>query len=207
MAQAGGEPLFVVANLDTCVVSLRVYERDVAAAVVGAPIRLTLQAYPGASWEAVVDYVSPRLDDKTRTVLVRATLQNDGRLKPGLFGTANILPLLPAATKEAGGDGGDGAVVDAAAVDAAVDAAVVDAGAHAIVPVDAVQRLPTGAAVFVPGVEPGSFRVVPVVVAGSRHGEVEIATGLEPGDDVVVEGAFVLKSEHQRAELGEGHAH
>jgi len=46
-----------------------------------------------------------------------------------------------------------------------------------------------------------------VVLGGRRGGEVELVRGLAAGDAVVVEGAFVLKSEHQRGELGEGHAH
>lgn len=179
VAEAGGEPLFVVANMASCVVEARVYERDVAAAVVGAPVRLTLQAYPGESWEAVLDYVSPRLDEKSRTLTVRATLKNDGRLKPGLFGTATLLPR-----------------VDAAAT-----------AARAIVPADAVQRTPEGDMVFVPGDKEGEFKPVPVVVVARRGGEVELGSGIDPGARVVVAGAFVVKSELMRSELGEGHAH
>ncbi len=177
VAEAGGEPLFVVADLSSVVVEARVYERDVAAAVVGAPVRLTLQAYPGESWETKLDFIAPRLDDKSRTVTVRATLKNDGRLKPGLFGTVTLLAM---AGPEA---------------------------ARAIVPADAVQRMTQGDIVFVPGAEDGEFKPVPVVVAARRGGEVELSTGLEPGARVVVEGAFVVKSELLRAELGEGHAH
>jgi cobalt-zinc-cadmium efflux system membrane fusion protein len=178
VAEAGGEPLFVIANLATGVVEARVYERDVAAAVVGAPLRLTLQAYPGQSWESKLDYVSPRLDEKSRTLTVRATLKNDGRLKPGLFGTVTLL-----ARADEGG------------------------AVRAIVPADAVQRMATGDIVFVPGDEDGEFKPVPVVVVARRGGEVELGSGLEPGARVVVEGAFVVKSELMRSELGEGHAH
>lgn len=178
VAEAGGEPLFVIANLATGVVEARVYERDVAAAVIGAPLRLTLQAYPGLSWESKLDYVSPRLDEKSRTLTVRATLKNDGRLKPGLFGTVTLL-----ARADEGG------------------------APRAIVPADAVQRTATGDVVFVPGDEEGEFKPVPVVVVARRGGEVELGSGLEPGARVVVEGAFVVKSELMRSELGEGHAH
>lgn len=177
VAEAGGDPLFVVANLATVVVEARVYERDVATAVVGAPVRLTLQAYPGESWETTLDYVSPRLDEKSRTITVRATLQNDGRLKPGLFGTVTLLARAD------------------------------DTTARAIVPADAIQRLPEGDIVFVPGDEEGDLKAVPVTIAARRGGEVEIGSGLEPGARVVVEGAFVVKSELLRSQLGEGHAH
>ena len=177
VAVAGGEPLFVVADLSTVVVQARVYEKDVAIAVVGTPVRLTLQAYPGQSWEAKLDYVAPRLDDTSRTLTVRAVLKNDGRLKPGLFGT--VVLLAPSD----------------------------DQSPRAIVPADAVQRTAKGDIVFVPGAVAGTFKAVPVVVGGRRDGEVELTAGLEPGAAVVVEGAFVVKSEMLRAELGEGHAH
>ena len=177
VAEAGGEPLFVIADLSSVVVEARVYERDVAAAVVGAPLRLTLQAYPGQSWETKLDYVSPRLDEKSRTITVRATLPNDGKLKPGLFGTVTLLTAAD------------------------------DTAARAIVPADSIQRTPEGDIVFVPGDEEGEFKPVPVVVAARRGGEVEIGSGLEAGARVVIEGAFVVKSELLRSALGEGHAH
>ena len=186
VTEVGGEPLFVIANLSTVVVEARVYERDVASAVVGAPLRLTLQAYPGESWEAKLSYVAPRLDEKSRTVTVRAVLKSDARLKPGLFGTVTLL-----------------------------SSAVGEAVPRAIVPEGAVQRLPSGDVVFVPVTDAGDndkgkeieLKPVPVVVSGRRLGEVELSSGLEPGAPVVVSGAFVVKSELLRAGLGEGHAH
>jgi cobalt-zinc-cadmium efflux system membrane fusion protein len=57
----------------------------------------------------------------------------------------------------------------------------------------------------VPGDGAGVFQAVSVVVAARRDGEVELHSGLEPGASVVVEGAFVLKSEMLRGELGAGH--
>jgi len=165
VAEAGGEPLFVVANLSTVVVEARVYEPDVAAAVAGARVRITLQAYPGQSWESKLDYVSPRLDEKSRTLAVRMTLKNDGRLKPGLFGTVTLL--------------GSSETEDP----------------RAVLPADAVQRAPQGDIVFVPGERDGEFKAVAVVVGARRGGEVEIQNGVAVGDRVVVEGAFVVKSE------------
>jgi len=37
--------------------------------------------------------------------------------------------------------------------------------------------------------------------------QVEVLEGLEPAARIVVEGAFILKSELMRGELGHGHAH
>lgn len=171
------EPLFVVADLSMVAVEGHVYEKDVAGVQNGAGARLTLQAYPGQTWEGTLDYVSPHLDEKTRTTSVRMSLDNKERkLKPGLFGTITVL-------------GKD------------------DAPARAILPVSAVQRTKDGDVVFVPGDEEGEFKAVPVAIGAKRDGQAEVVSGLAPGDAVVVSGAFVLKSELMKSELGEGHAH
>jgi cobalt-zinc-cadmium efflux system membrane fusion protein len=101
----------------------------------------------------------------------------DGVLRPGLFGTLSISP------SDASGE-------------------VVPAVSNG-----AVQRLGSETVVFVPTDEPGEFRAVPVL-AGAHSGDlVPIESGLKPGDRYVADGAFVLKSELGRGELGEGHAH
>lgn len=69
------------------------------------------------------------------------------------------------------------------------------------------QRNKEGDIVFVPGDEPGEFKAVPVAVGTKRDGQAEIVSGLAPGAAVVVSGAFVLKSELMKNELGEGHTH
>lgn len=171
------QPIFVIADLTAVAIQGRVYEKDVAAVEPGADVRLTLQAYAGREWTGKLDYVSPHLDEKTRTTAVRMLLDNtDRKLKPGLFGTMTIL--------------GES-----------------DAPPRALIPAAAVQRTKDGDVVFVPGDEEGEFKSVPVAVGTKREGLAEIASGIAPGDAVVVSGAFVLKSELMKSELGEGHAH
>lgn len=48
--------------------------------------------------------------------------------------------------------------------------------------------------VFVPGQEDGSYKAVQVMVGKENEGYVEIASGLQPGDQAVIAGAFDLKS-------------
>ena len=144
---------------------------------VGAAAKLTLQAHPGRSWEGTLDYVAPHLDEKTRTTSVRMMLDNAER---------KLKPGLFGTITILGKD---------------------DAPARALVPANAVQRMKDGDVVFVPTDEEGEFKVAPVAVGAKREGMAEIVSGLAPGDAVVVSGAFVLKSELMKAELGEGHAH
>jgi cobalt-zinc-cadmium efflux system membrane fusion protein len=76
------------------------------------------------------------------------------------------------------------------------------------VPIAAVQRVGDRWSVFTPR-GPGVFEARPVGRGRDLGGEVEILSGLSPGDEVVVDGAFLLKAEFDKArgEGGHGHAH
>lgn len=172
------DTLFVVADLSRVWIIGRVYEQQIARVRPGGPATLTLNAYPGRTWPGVVDYVGATLDEATRTLPIRVELENpDGTLRPGLFGALSL------------------AVGEA------------PARAAVLLPQGAVQSMGEGAVVFVPGDAPGEFEARPVTTGASGRGQVEITAGLEAGAEVVVEGAFVLKSELIRGELGHGHAH
>ena len=176
------DKLFVVGDLSEVWVMGRVPEREVGGIDVGDPTTISLKAYPGRTWDGAVDYVGNRLDETTRTLEIRSEVSNtDGALRPGLFGTMAVR------TASAPSGGAAGAV---------------------LVPEGAVQELDGGSVVFVPeGEAKGSFRALPVVLGARSSGRVEIVEGLKPGQPVVVEGAFVLKSQKMRGELGHGHAH
>ncbi|UJR82950.1 efflux RND transporter periplasmic adaptor subunit [Sandaracinus amylolyticus] len=75
------------------------------------------------------------------------------------------------------------------------------------VPSGALQRLAEGWVVFVPR-GAGRFEVREVGRGRDFGGEVEIVSGLEAGESVVVDGAFLLKAEAERAQGGgEEHHH
>ena len=73
------------------------------------------------------------------------------------------------------------------------------------VPAASLQRLHDGWAVFLPR-GAGVFEVRPIGRGRDLGGEVEIVEGLQPGEMVVVEGAFLLKAEAEKAR-GEGEHH
>lgn len=90
---------------------------------------------------------------------------------------------------------------------ATVSIPVGEAGGQVVsVPVAAVQRVDDKWAVFVPR-RPGVFEVKPVGRGRDLGGEVEILSGLLPGDVVVVDGAFLLKAEFDKARGEGGHDH
>jgi cobalt-zinc-cadmium efflux system membrane fusion protein len=170
-----GSSLFMVSDLSRIWVVGRVYEQDVAAARSGAAAVVTLQAYPGKEWTGVVSYVGHTLDPHTRTLDVRVELDNpDGTLRPGLFGRISLSP-----------EGQD-----------AVEVPVIAASA--------VQRVDGQTLVFVAMEEPGVFRPTPVLLGARAKGKVGVREGVQAGDQVVVSGAFTLKSELLRNRLSEG---
>jgi cobalt-zinc-cadmium efflux system membrane fusion protein len=174
-----GSSLFMVSDLSRVWIVGRVYEQDVAAARVRAPALVSLQAYPGKSWPGEVSYVSHTLDPHTRTLDIRVELDNpDGTLRPGLFGRISMSP--------------EGDLAEQVSV----------------IPVSAVQRVAGQTLVFVATDEPGVFRSTFVTLGARARGKAEVRDGLVEGDQVVVSGAFTLKSELLRGQLSEGdHQH
>ncbi|WP_234568356.1 efflux RND transporter periplasmic adaptor subunit [Rhodohalobacter sp. 614A] len=76
-----------------------------------------------------------------------------------------------------------------------------------IIPVDAIQQMNGENHVFVPGDEEGSFRSVQVTLGNENAGYVEVLAGLAPGSEVVVAGAFDLKSALTAGSRSASHSH
>jgi cobalt-zinc-cadmium efflux system membrane fusion protein len=170
------EELLVLADTSRLWVLADVPEGRIALVRAGASARV-LFGSDGDHWcEGKVVLVSPAVDPATRTVRVRIEAdERHSELRPGVFAQAEIAV------------GGDTAPVLA-------------------VPQSAVLLVDGAPAVFVavPG-EPGTFARRSVLTGPAAGGFVPVLAGLEPGEEVAVSGAFLLK-----AELGKGdaeHAH
>ena len=86
-----GQTLFELVSLDPIEVEFHLPEADAARVGLGMKIEVGVAPYPGELFEATVHVVSPTIDRKTRTLRVRALIENaDGRLRPGLFARANL---------------------------------------------------------------------------------------------------------------------
>lgn len=89
---------FELADLSTVWVNVTVYTQHLPQIQVGQPV--TVMAGRGAAESsAAIDYISPVVDDATRTALARLTLPNpEGNWRPGLFVSARVrTDLIPAA--------------------------------------------------------------------------------------------------------------
>lgn len=85
-----GEAPFVVADLSSVWVNLTVYQRDLARVQAGQPVTITFgHGIPAA--HGTIAFVSPALDETTRTATARVVLDNPrGEWRPGLFVSGRV---------------------------------------------------------------------------------------------------------------------
>ena len=96
--------VLVVGDLSTLMVETFVPERFSSAAQRGLKAQVSLAAFPGETFEAAVQEVSPVLDPASRTVRIRLgfTGQMDARIKAGMYATVSLVtnsrvnvPVIP----------------------------------------------------------------------------------------------------------------
>ncbi len=88
---AGGSALFHLSDATRIRCQIPVTELETPLAVVGKPVKIALDAFPGRVFEAALSRVSRTLDSTTRTMLVEADLENPaGEILAGMSGSARI---------------------------------------------------------------------------------------------------------------------
>ena len=143
----------------------RVFEKDLERLKTGTRSEVRLNAYAERRFEGTVEYIGRQIDPVARTLTARIRIQNDTDvLSVGLFGTA---------------------FVETAAQNAGTPVLVV--------PQTAVVSIGDKPAVFVREAD-GDFLLHEVVLGARALGNVQIVSGLREGENVVVDGAFTLKS-------------
>jgi membrane fusion protein, heavy metal efflux system len=86
------DPIFTVGNLSTVWLIANVRESDAPRMKIGAPVEVTVLAFPGQVFNARLAYVAPALDPNTRRLPVRAEIQNTNReLLPEMFASFRIV--------------------------------------------------------------------------------------------------------------------
>jgi cobalt-zinc-cadmium efflux system membrane fusion protein len=171
------QPAFIVTDPTKVWVRGNVPELELSRVVTGSAAIVRLHAFPELAMAGTITYVAPALDEKTRSLPVRVTLQTpDARLRSGLFGSIELV-----------GGGVDERVL--------------------VVPADAIASLDGQTVVFVPGDEPNSFKPQPVALGRRAGGLFEVRSGLAEGTRLAISGAFTLKSALRSGELSEGHEH
>ena len=90
-AVKAGARLLRLADLSTVWVDAEVYESDLPWIETGQHTEMTFPDIPGQSHTGTVSYISPMLQQQTRTAIVRVQLDNPkGGLRPGMFVRMNL---------------------------------------------------------------------------------------------------------------------
>ncbi|HLV40483.1 efflux RND transporter periplasmic adaptor subunit [Xanthomarina sp.] len=86
-----GQPIVKVSDLGTVWAMFDAYENQISQLKKGQKISVTTNAYPNREFEATISFIDPSLNTQSRTVSVRATLNNkEAILKPGMFVTSKV---------------------------------------------------------------------------------------------------------------------
>jgi Cu(I)/Ag(I) efflux system membrane fusion protein len=81
-----GTRIYTIADLKKLWVTFEAYESDLTWLRFGQRVEFTSPSFSGERFEAVISFIDPLVDPMTRTVRVRAVVENrDGRLKPDMF--------------------------------------------------------------------------------------------------------------------------
>lgn len=100
------DPVFNIGDLSKVWLIANVRESDAPRMKVGAPVEVSVLAYPGRVFDAKLSYVAPALDPNTRRLPVRAEIANPDRgLLPEMFASFRIVTgasqTMPAVPQEA----------------------------------------------------------------------------------------------------------
>jgi len=167
---AAGNPIVQLQSLDPIYVNFGVPQGEALRVKIGQQVEVSASDNPGLSFKGKVTAIDSVIDESTRNIRVQATLANpNGKLRPGMF----------------------------------VDAALNSGGSQSFIslPASAISYAPFGDSVYVAtdlkdpnGKTYRGVRQQFVKVDRSRGDQVAIASGLNPGDEVVTSGTFRLRN-------------
>ena len=130
-----GTKLFELVSLDPIEVEFSVTEMESGRVAIGQSVDVTMAPFPGEIFVATVIFVSPTIDTQSRTLRVKAQLDNSsGRFRPGLFAKIDLgvsqrddVAMIP---EDAVLQRSDGHVVFRAVADSRVERVVIKTGIH-----------------------------------------------------------------------------
>ena len=80
------DPTLTIADLTHLWIWFDIYEKDISKVKMDSKVTVSVAAYPEERFEGCVTYIGNTIDEKTRTVKVRAEVGNQHKkLKPGMF--------------------------------------------------------------------------------------------------------------------------
>ncbi len=160
-----GQSFFDLADLSDVWVELDVYESDSTLVTLDQEVTLKFQALPGKVMKGKIDFIDPVIDSKSRTLKVRATIQNEeGLLKPGMVADGSLQIELS----------DEPFVIPRTAI--------IDTGKRKVV---------------WSKISGKSYQAKEILTGFESEGFVEVVSGLMEGEEVVIEGNFLLDAQAQ----------
>ena len=159
-------------------IEANLFEKDLGRVKIGAEAMVTVDAYPGESFQGKLTYIAAVVDKETRTVQARVEVANPGgRLKPEMFATASI--------RTSGTSG------------------IADKDKALLLPQEAVVLMQGQPTAFV--AEDGGFEPRVVELGDKLRDKVVIKNGLKAGERVVTAGTYALKARMLKSQIGDSH--
>jgi len=175
MAAAGdyvkqGQPILKVNNLNSVWAEFDVYENQISQFKKGQKIEVVTNAYSNKKFDAIISFIDPVLNNVTRTITVRATLNNKEDLfKPGMFVTGKIEGATQARSSK-----------------------------NVTIPASAVLWTGERSLVYIKTNPSKSIFEMREVTLGDRFGEnLQVSNGLKVGDEIVTNGTFTVDAAAQ----------
>lgn len=174
------DTLVVVGETEQVWLTADIYERDVGKVHIGDDVHVTSIAFPGRIFEGKVDQLGAIVDPERHVLEARIVLPNgDGSLKPGMTASARILGGVAAGAGDAGGS----------------------PPTVMVVPRAAIQTVDGQPFIFTEK-KPGEYSMRPIERGDQVENDVEVLRGISLDDSIVFDGAFILKSEVLKSQMG-----
>lgn len=167
-----GQSIYEIANLSKVWVLFDIYESDIPWTKKGGLITFSVASLPGEEFEGKIIYIDPLIDPKTRVAKARLEINNKNlKLKPEMFASGTLQARLPS--------GSDALVIP--------KTAVMWTGERSVVYV----KESSGNGI--------SFLMREVKLGPTLGTSYIIEEGLEPGEEIAVNGTFSIDAAAQLA--------
>jgi Cu(I)/Ag(I) efflux system membrane fusion protein len=167
-----GQPLYEIADLTKVWVLFDVYETEMSSIKKGDKVSYTVQSLPGKTFEGTISYVDPTINPKTRVAQARLEAANKSQnLKPEMFVSGIIQSNL----------GGESAAITVPKT------AIMWTGKRSV----AYVKNTTAQGV--------SFKMRQVTLGTTLGDSYLIESGLQPGEEIAVNGTFSIDAAAQLA--------
>lgn len=168
-----GQALFTLGSTGRLWLLFNVYESDIPNIKKGSQVTFTTSSLPNKEFKTKVTYIDPLMNSATRTATVRAEINNQGNLlKPGMLLTGMISGKKPSTIQK------KGAIT-------IPNSAILWTGDRSVVYVS------------IPDNDVPTYQYREVEIGNRSSKTSIIISGLEPGEEIVINGAFAIDAAAQ----------